>query len=240
MFKRLLLTFVFFTTVILLLSCKSNYDSTDEIKLKFSEIDFLNNKLPVINDTSDIVTVREYNNDNFIQILYKKKYDSDSALFSAIIIDGLTYDFGEVDYDVSQYLIDDNRHKVKDVVINEKLSLCKIFVSYGTSAFSDRYFKIVDNVPYVLAEIYGSDDYDLDGDGEKETVSQVGTLPVITIYEWTDDGLLYCDLKELVDNYYGGSYDVDANEIILSRLLNDQVGEQERYKYRDGILYRIR
>lgn len=57
MFKRLELNVIlFFTAVTFYFPVKTN-DSADEKELKFLKVDFLNEKLPVINDTSDIVIV---------------------------------------------------------------------------------------------------------------------------------------------------------------------------------------
>ncbi|GEM_PF-941249 len=240
--NKLRLIFIFLAIVMFLVSCRKDY-SEHNIKLEYSKIPFLNEELAEMKDGSDIILLKEYSHDGFNQILYKKKVVQDNglyALFSAIIVDGKTYDFGEVDYNLQQHLLNDDRYKAYDVVINENMTLHKIFVGYGAASFVDRYFSIVDNKPYILTEIYGSFDYDLDGDGQMETVSQIGTLPELSIYEWVDDGLMYSYLPDFIDNYYGGSYNKYENEIRFARLINGKVGKEERYKYREGTLYRVK
>ncbi len=223
-------------------SCNKNY-SEYNIKLEYSKIPFLNDEFPEMEDESDIILLKEYSHNGFNQILYKKKVVQDNgfyALFSAIIVNGKTYDFGEVDYNLQQLSIDNDMYKAYDVAINENLTLHKIFVGYGAASFADKYFKIVDNKPYILTEIYGSFDYDLDEDGQLETVSQIGTLPTLSIYEWMDDGLMCSYLPDIIDNYYAGTYERTINEIRFVRLIDGKVGEEERYKYADWTLYRVK
>ncbi len=67
-----------------------------------------------LEDKSDITILKEYSHKGFKQILYKKKVMEKNGLyvlFSAIIIDGKTYDFGEVDYNLQQTSIDNDRYK---------------------------------------------------------------------------------------------------------------------------------
>ncbi len=227
---------------VFLVSCGKDY-SEHNIKLEYSKIPFLNEELVEIKDESDVILLKEYSHGGFNQILYKKKVaeeNGSNALFSAIIIDGKTYDFGEVDYNLQQSSIDNDRYKAYEVDINENMTLYKIFVGYGAASFADKYFWIVDNRPYILTEIYGSLDYDLDGDGQVETVSQTGTLSALSIYEWANDTLMCSYLPDLIDNYYGGHYNEAENEIRLVRLIDGKVSVEERYKYVDRTLHRVR
>jgi len=233
---------MFLIVTLFLVSCSKDY-SDYNIKLEYSEIPFSNEKLVEIEDKSDIIVLKEYSHNGFSQILYEKKLveeNTSNALFSAIIIDGKTYDFGEVDYNLQQTSIDNDRYKAYEVAINENMILYKIFVGYGAASFADRYFWIVDNRPYILTEIYGSLDYDLDGDGQTETVSQIGTLSALSIYEWTNGALMCSYLPDLIDNYYGGHYNETENEIRLARLIDGKVSEEERYKYEDRTLHRVK
>ncbi len=242
MINKFKLMFIFLIIVIFLVSCKKDYSGYD-IKLEYSKIPFLNDVLTEMEEELDIIILKEYSHNGFNQILYKKKATEENgsnALYSAIIVDGKIYDFGEVDYKLQQSSIDNDRYKAYEVDINENMALYKIFVGYGAASFADKYFWIVDNRPYILTEIYGSLDYDLDGDGQVETVSQTGTLSALSIYEWANDTLMCSYLPDLIDNYYGGHYNEAENEIRLVRLIDGKVSEEERYKYVDRTLHRVK
>lgn len=229
-------------------SCEKNGELKEEnsIEIEFKEMPYLMESLPEITDISDWIIVGEYLFDDFKQILYKNPNisDSETDLFSAISINDKIYDMGKVTYHYP-YWNDPNKvsegykeYKINNVTINSDMHLYKILFVYGAATTTNKYFKFIDGIPYVVAELYMSREYDVDEDGSMETISNPGTSTAIqiNIYEWTEDKLYYFDFYSNFNNSYG-SYNEDSNTIELWQ--EDDYKTIFIYKYRNGKLYEI-
>ena len=215
------------------------------VEIDFREMPFLMEALSETADTRDWTTVEEYDFDGFKQILYKspKISEGETDLFSAILINDKIYDFGKVTYYYAYWNQPDKvsegykTYKIHKVTINPDLDLYKIYFLYGADSSSNKYFKLIDGIPYVLVELYKSWEADVDKDGSMETVSNAGssTAPQVAIYEWTKDKLYYFNLYNDFNNSFGW-YDEDSNTIEIRQYGNDY---KTIYKYRNGKLYEI-
>lgn len=224
-------------------SCDKNNELKEEnaIEINFNELPYLMEDLPEVKNTPDWIIAEEYHFDDFNQILYKNPEisDSETDLFSAILINDKIYDMGKVTYyyanwnDPNKVAESYKEYKINNVAINSDMHLYKINFQYGANTGASKYFKFINNIPCVLAEIYRSSEYDIDEDGSMETISVIGTAPQITIYEWTEDKLYYFDFNKDFNNSYG-LYREDSNTIELWQDGNDYI---TMLKYRNGKLY---
>lgn len=230
--------------LILSTSCDKDNELKEEnaIEINFDEMPYLMESLPEVTDISDWIIAEEYYIDNFKQILYKNPEISDGEgdLFSAISINDKIYDMGKVtysSYDTNKSSASYKGYKINNVTINSDLDLYKINFQYGAGASSNKYFKFIDGIPYVVAEFYRSIEDDVDKDGSMETISISGstTAGQIIIYEWTEDKLYYFNFYNNFNNSYGG-YNEDSNTIELWQDDNEYIA---MFKYRNGKLYEI-
>lgn len=238
---------ILFFLLILSTSCNKDIELKEEnaIEINFSEMPLLMESLPEATDISDWTTVEEYKFDDFKQILYKSPEisEGETDLFSAILINDKIYDFGKVTYSYAYWNEPDKvsegykEYKIDNVTINSDMHLYKIFFLYGASAFSSKYFKIIDGVPYIVVELYKSMEDDVDKDGSMETISNPGssTALQVNIYEWAEDKLYYFDFYNNFNNSYG-LYDKDSNTI---ELWQDGSKYKTMFKYKNGKLYEI-
>lgn len=169
---------------------------------------------------------------------------NDEEYCSYIVIGGIKYDLGFVGYGVGgtdkNYLL--KNYGLKSTDIKWDTPIYQLNRAFGLDAMTTSYLTIEKGIPCIIFDTSGwGEQYDLDGDGTLETVSNIGagTAPDYVIYEWEQSSgsigtvrlteVLDCDVVTyLADEnlFHAANWDVTAARYVPA----------PAYGYRDGKL----
>jgi hypothetical protein len=210
----------------------------------FTDQKLYDQKLPVLTLREDQI-IYEEKADGITQGFYRSYEDSEvgNEFYSYLSIRGIKYDLGYAGYDADGGGYHSMLCTLTD--IDSETPVYQQVRIYGLTALETSYITIRNNVPYLIYNMPGTgSQYDLDDDGDAETVSNTGTslFPEDFIYEWdVQNGTvsllplteaLGCDIA---------SYDADDNLIRAYTFKYDDNGgiseppiEGPSYRYARG------
>ena len=162
----------------------------DEIELQLQRKALDYKKLPLLDESRVTKYIGEGESGGIPQGFYKAKGntgyditnyftygDEDRGYYSYGIIGDSKYDLGWVTYegnDDKEYLL--KTYGIKNTDIKLETPIYKVQRLFGLSASATTYLTTYNDVPYIIFDTPGwSEEYDLDGDGLMETVTNAGT-----------------------------------------------------------------
>ncbi len=228
-----------------------SFDLRDGAGAEFTEQKLFDQKLPVLS-LEEHQIICEGKIDGITQGFYRSDEKSETGIefYSYLSIGGVKYDLGYVGYGS-----DGEREDMlkscgfTETDIDSETPVYRQLRILGAAAAETSYFTIRDDIPYLLYDMPGiGGQYDLDGDGSVETVSNAGSSVFIqdVLYEWHTGaetvGLLPlsealgCDIA---------SYNPDDNLIYTYHFIYDDKGgvteppaKGSLYRYTGGKLVR--